>query len=111
MASFVFQVGEPDSVMRDLLRQGQIVKVYETGGLRSDGMPICSGWAGRMPDGPLTFMYINDSLRDLPIAPRLLDALELSGEIPVMFLTRQIRAIGRAWGIEFVPWIPPEVRN
>ena len=105
LASFCLQTSEPDSALRDLIRAGARIVVDEAGGARGDGLPICTGWAGRMPDGPLIFCYVKHDLRDLPIIPRLLDALELSGEIPVMFLTRQIRAIGRAWGIEFVPWM------
>jgi len=113
LSSFCLQTGEPDSVFRELLRGGMVVKVDQTQGKRSDGLPICPGWAARMPGGPLVYAYVKHELRDFPIIPRLLQVLGLDNgeEIPVMFHTRQIRAIGRAWNIPLVPWLAPEVRN
>ena len=112
IASFCLQTSEPDSVFRELLRSGMVVKVSQTQAKRNDGLPICSGWAARIPKGPLVYAYVKHDLRDLPVIPQLMTALGLdSGEIPVVFATRQIKAIGRAWGIQFVPWIPVEARN
>ncbi len=113
LASYCLQTCEPDSVLRSLIQAGAIIKVDETKAKRGDGTAVLAGWAGRMPDGPLVYAYVKHDLRELPIIPRLLSDLNLdsSDEIPVMFLTRQMKAIGRHWGYKFVPWLPSEKRN
>jgi hypothetical protein len=39
------------------------------------------------------------------VVPNLLDALgfDRAAEIPVRFLSRQVKAIGRHWNLNFVP--------
>lgn len=113
LASFCLQTSEPDAVLRSLIQDGAVIKVDETQAKRADGTAVLTGWAGRMPAGPLIYGYVKHSLREFPIIPKLLSALELdsSDEIPVMFLTRQMKAIGRHWGYRFVPWLPNEKKN
>lgn len=113
LASFCLQTCEPDSVLRELIQAGALIKVDETKAKRADGTAVLTGWAGRMPDGPVIYSYVKHSLREFPIIPALLSELNVdsSDEIPVMFLTRQMKAIGRAWGYKFVPWLATGDRN
>lgn len=100
-SSFCFQTCEPDSVLRNLIQDGARIVVAESStGLRQNGTPICIAWAGTHLD-KLIYCYIKHELRDFPAIPRLFEALGLDNDIPVLFMTRQLKAIGRHWNFNF----------
>jgi hypothetical protein len=105
LSSFCLQLGEPDWVLRDLIQDGAEILVMEAPtARRDDGSPLCYGWAGKHSDA-LVYTYVKDGLRKFPVVPNLLDALgfDRAAEIPVRFLSRQVKAIGRHWNLNFVP--------
>lgn len=108
LSSFCLQTGEPDSKLRDLIQGGARIFVAEAPtAKRSDGSKVLYGWAGTF-EGTLIYAYVVHKLRTFPVIPRLLEALDVDygqpdKEIPVMFLTRQMKAIGRHWECRFVP--------
>lgn len=113
LSSFCLQTAMPDSVFRDLIRDGAVIKVAESShGLRQDGAPICNAWAATHK-GALVYCYVKHDLREFPYLPRLFESLGLdnASEIPCMFLTSQLRAIAHAWGFNFTQWVDPQKAN
>jgi hypothetical protein len=88
-------------VLRELIRGGAVLKVAEAPTQRrSNGSPILYGWAGRHGDH-LIYCYVRHDLREFPVIPALLEQLAFEGDIPVMFPTRQLRAINKHWQLNF----------